>query len=91
MKVTIEIPDDVAASLQKKWSDLARGILDSIPLEGYRSGALTVEQVRRTLGFETRPQADAFLKENSVYLEQSISDVERDMTTSRQIISPPQD
>jgi hypothetical protein len=75
MKVTLEIPDDVAATLRRKWPDLSRAILEIIALEGYRSGALTAAQVRRMLGFETGFQGDTFLKENGVYLEESISDI----------------
>jgi hypothetical protein len=36
-------------------------------LEAYRSPALTGAQFRRLLGFETRMQVDAFLKEHAVY------------------------
>jgi hypothetical protein len=87
MKVTIEIPDDVAASLQKKWPDLSRAILEILTLEGYRSGALTAARLRRMLGLETDFQGTLSCKENGVYLEESISDVERDTSTIRRISS----
>ena len=36
-------------------------------LEGYRSGILTESQVRRMLGFETRMEVNAFLKDHGIF------------------------
>ena len=67
MQITLELPEDIAQGLGSRWKDLPRAALESLALEAYRSQALTTSQLRRLLGFETRMQVDAFLKEHEVY------------------------
>lgn len=85
MQVTIELPEDIAEGLQTKWRDIPRGVLEAIALEGYRSGSITSEQVRRMLGYGTRMQVDEFLKWNGVYLEYTEEDFAHDAETSRRL------
>jgi hypothetical protein len=54
---------DIALGLESTWKDLPRAALESLALEANRSHALTAAQLRRLLGYETRMQVDAFLKE----------------------------
>ena len=54
-----------------------------LALETYRSQALPAAQLRRLLGFETRMQVDAFLKEHDVY-DFTATDFEQDRETLRQ-------
>ena len=51
MEIMVQLPEDVAKHLAARWQDLPRAALESLALEGYRSGALTQSQVRRILGF----------------------------------------
>ena len=81
MSVTIELPEEIEQQLEMEWGNLPRRALEALALEGYRSGALTLAQLRRMLGFETRMEADAFLKQHGVYLEYSVEDLERDRET----------
>ena len=85
MSVTIELPEEIEQQLETEWGNLPRRALEAVALEGYRSGALTLAQLRRMLGFETRMEADAFLKQHGVYLEYSLEDLERDRETHRQL------
>ncbi|HEX8844515.1 MAG TPA: UPF0175 family protein [Pyrinomonadaceae bacterium] len=85
MSVTIELPKEIEQQLETEWGNLPRRALEAVALEGYRSGALTLAQLRRMLGFETRMEADAFLKEHGVYLDYSLEDLERDRETHRQL------
>jgi len=80
MQITLEVPDEIAEGLK----DLPRALLESFALEGYRSGTLTEEQVRRVLGYGTRMQVHGFLKEHGVYLNYGLEDLEQDMQTLRQ-------
>ena len=80
MQITLELPDEIAGELK----DLPRALLESFALEGYRSGKLTEEQVRRILGYGTRVQVDGFLKEHGVYLNSTLEDLDRDTETSRE-------
>ncbi len=81
MKITIDIPDDIGRCLQEKWEDVPRQVLESVALEGYRSRALGEELVRRLLGFETRFEVHAFLKDHDVPLNYSLEDLEQDRRT----------
>ena len=78
MSVTIELPEEIERQLETEWGNLPRRALEAVALEGYRSGALTLAQLRRILDFETRMEADAFLKQHGVYLEYSVEDLKRD-------------
>ena len=88
MRVTLEIPDDLARILAPQGQDPARATLEAVAIEGYRSGALTAYQVRRLLGFETRYELDEFLKTHNVW-EQAydLADLEQDRQTLEQLES----
>ena len=87
MQITLELPDDVAQSLEAQVKNLPRALLESFALEGYRSGKLTEEQVRKILGYGTRMQVDGFLKERGVYLDYSPEDLDRETEASREFSS----
>ena len=84
MQITLELPEDIAKGLGSRWKDLPRAALESLALEAYRSKALTAAQLRRLLGFETRMQVEAFLKEHEVY-DLTVADFEQDRETLRQL------
>jgi hypothetical protein len=84
MQITLELPEDIARGLESKWKDLPRAALESLALEAYRSGTLTAAEVRRLLGFETRIQLDAFLKDHEIY-EYTASDFEQGREVLRQL------
>ena len=84
MQITLEFPDDVAQGLEAQVKNLPSALLESFALEGYRSGTLTEEQVRRILGYGTRMQVHAFLKDHGVYLNYGVEDMEQDLQTLRQ-------
>jgi hypothetical protein len=84
MQITLELPEDIAQGLGARWNDLPRIALESLALEAYRSRALTGAQLRQLLGFETRMQLDAFLKEHEIY-DYTASDFEQDRETLRQL------
>jgi hypothetical protein len=84
MQITLELPEDIAQGLESRWKDLPRAALESLALEAYRSQALTAAPLRRLLGFETRMQVDAFLKEHEVY-DFTATDFEQDRETLRHV------
>ena len=84
MRITIELPDDIAVRFESKWKDLPRAALESLALEAYRSRALTAVQLRRLLVFETRMEVDAFLKEHEIS-DYSAADFEQDRETLREL------
>ena len=84
MEITLQLPEDIAQNLESRWRDLSRAALESLALEAYRAQALTAAQLRRLLGFETRMQVDAFLKEHEVY-DYTAADFDQDRETLRQL------
>ncbi len=84
MQITIELPEDIAEGLGSRWKDLPRAALESLALEAYRSRALTAAQLRRLLGFQTRMEVDAFLKEHEIF-DYSAADFELDRESLREL------
>jgi hypothetical protein len=88
MQITLELPENIAHGLESRWKDLPRAALESLALEAYRSHVLTAAQLRRLLGFETRLQVDAFLKEHEVF-DFTAADFEQDRETLRHLRARP--
>lgn len=76
MEVVVHISDSVVATLPSQDGDLARDLLESYALEGYKSRKLTAYQMQELLGFETGIEVDAFLKTHGVSLEMTLEDLE---------------
>ena len=90
MQITFNIPDELAEQIVSGGEDLSRAALESLAVEGYRTERLSESEIRHLLGFETRMEVHAFLKEHGAYLHYSVADLERDraealrMRTKRQ-------
>lgn len=84
MQVTVTIPDEFAQQVVPAGCDAAQLLLEESVAAAYRERRLTSEQVRRLLGFETRMEADAFLRRHEVY-DYAVSDFERDLSTLRRL------
>jgi post-segregation antitoxin (ccd killing protein) len=78
MQFTVDIPDELAAQVIAGGENLSRAALEAIAAEGYRMERLSESEIRRLLGFETRMEVHAFLKEHGAYLHYSLADLERD-------------
>ena len=84
MEVSIQIPDPLVKRLQEQWGDLPGRVLESVVLEGFRERILTTEELRQLLGFETKFDVHAFLKERDVPFY-TLEDLERDRETSNRL------
>ena len=82
MQVHLEIPEDLARQLAADPSGVSHAALESVALEGVRSGKLTVSQARRPLGIGSRYEMDGFLKAHGVFLDLTLDDVRRDSETA---------
>jgi predicted HTH domain antitoxin len=83
MDVTISLPEDISASLEGQWGNVSLHALETIAVEGYRTGALTEVQVKRLLGMEARFEVHALLKEHEVPLHYTEADLEEDLAAHR--------
>jgi hypothetical protein len=57
--------------------------LEALALQGYRTELLSESAVRQMLGFETRMEVHAFLKQHNVYLHYDLADLEQDQATTQ--------
>lgn len=85
MQVSVELPEDILRALEGQWPDVNRRAMEAIAVEGYRTGALTENQVRRLLGLESRFDVHALLKEHRVPLRYTASDLEDDLRAHREL------
>ena len=84
MQITIEIPDDLAATLSASGQGPARAALEAIAVEAYRQQRLSAYQLRTLLGISSRYELDGFLKERQVY-DYTLEDFEKDLATIREL------
>ncbi|MFN0172463.1 MAG: UPF0175 family protein [Bryobacteraceae bacterium] len=86
MNVSINLPEEIAQQLQASWKDMPRRALEAIALEGYRSGALTRDQVGRLLALSFW-ESEAFLKQHGAWLPYDESDLEQDRQSIDQALA----
>lgn len=82
MTIILNLPEDIVKDLVRQGEDLSRTALESLALEEYRFGRITEEQMRRMLGFESRFQVHAFLKQHNTYLDYTQADLDLDLATA---------
>jgi len=85
MQVTVDLPADILEALERQWTDLNRQALEAIAVEGYRTGALSENQVRRLLVLPSRFEVHALLKEHRIPLRYSEADLQDDLTAHREL------
>jgi hypothetical protein len=86
MQVTVEIPDRFFQNLVPPGQDASRSLLEESVAGAYRDGRLTMEQVRQILGFGTRIQVDAFLRQHEIY-DYTVEDLDKDMATLDRLLA----
>lgn len=79
VEIAFSLPEDLARRLQEKWGDLSRCALESLVAQAYREESLTLGEVRRLLGHETRMETEAFLKDQGAFLKYSEEELEQDL------------
>lgn len=77
MHISLEVPEDIVASVGPDRESVERVVLEGLALEGVRSGRLSRGQVRRLLGFESRYAVDGFLKGHGVPIEENLEDIRK--------------
>jgi hypothetical protein len=82
MEITLKIPDEIVRQVASEGKDPVRVALEALALEGYRAEQLSESAIRQMLGFDTRIQVHAFLKEHGIHLHYDLSDLDRDRVTS---------
>jgi hypothetical protein len=78
VQITLNIPDELVERLIAGGKDPSEATLEALAMEGYRTERLSESELRQILGFETRMEVHAFLKEHGVFLHYSLADAEKD-------------
>lgn len=81
MKISIEVPDEIAHQISGHWNDLPRRALEALVADAYCEGLITGPQAQETLGLGSRLELDAILKRSKVYLDYSEGDLDADIRT----------
>ena len=79
MTITLQLPDHVAAMLQDAWDDLPRATLESLAVEGYRSGRLSCAQVGKMLGHGSRLESEDFLAAHGAWPGTTVEEFRSDL------------
>lgn len=77
MSITVTIegqPDTSGEAFEAKITNLSREALETLALDGYKSGELTAYQVQQMLGLDSRVAVDGFLKAHNVASEYSLEE-----------------
>jgi predicted HTH domain antitoxin len=85
MQIQIALPDNVAHSLEAKWGNLERKLLEILVIQAYVESSISVGKVRELLGMSTRLEVDAFLKAKDVDLQYDETDLESDRQIHNQL------
>jgi len=75
MQVTLDIPDDLAQSLNANGEDFSRRVIEALAAEEYRNGRITKPQLRQALGIQTSYELDGFLKSHQVWIDYDEKDL----------------
>lgn len=85
MEITISLPDKIAQSLESKWGNIERRLLETIVVQAYCEGSISVGKVRELLDMATPFEADAFLKAKGIHLAYDEAEFESDRQTHEQL------
>jgi hypothetical protein len=67
MILNVNIPDELARDLGEGFEDLGRAALEALAAEAYARDVLSLEQVRKMLGLESRWEAQEVLRRHGVW------------------------
>ena len=85
ISVKVAIPANI---LNDTDTEASRRVVEEFALEAFKSGQLTVAQVRRLLGFETRMQVHEFLAAHGVpWINYPVEDAERERELLNKVLS----
>jgi hypothetical protein len=85
MKLTVQIPDDLASRMSASGGDLSRRALEALAVEEFKGGHISRPELRRLLGFGSRYEVDDFLKAHDVYEDYTLQDLEQELEGLRRL------
>ncbi len=86
MRVTVELPDQVARQWGETPDAVGRHVLEDAAIEGYRTGRLSLRQAGQMLGLDYWA-TETFLQERGVPLNYTAADLSNDNATLAKILA----
>ncbi len=86
MRITLEIPDRIAAQLTDKPETLTQRFLEIIAVEAYRKGLIGSGEVGQLLGFASRWDTYTFLQREHAEPPYTEADLEGDRATLKNLL-----
>lgn len=81
MPISFDLPSEIEQQLRRDLQDLAQAAKEDFVIARYRDGKLSIGQLARILGFDTRFQAEEWLGKQGVTMNYSLEDLEADRKT----------
>lgn len=81
MRITLEVPEDIARALAGGPGSLDRAALEALAAEGYRSGLLSETQVMRLLNLTSRFAVHDWLRLREIPFRYTETDLSDDLAT----------
>ena len=78
MQINLNVPEEIARNFGEDVEGIERAALESLAIQGVRSGKLSRGQATRLLGFPTTYELDGFLKANGIPVQESIDEILKD-------------
>jgi hypothetical protein len=88
MQIALTVSEELAASLGVNSDAVSRLALESLAVEGYRSGRISAFQVRQMLGHESRWETEDFLAAHGVWPGTTVEDLEAELRSLEKLRSP---
>jgi hypothetical protein len=85
MRVTLEIPDDIAKAAGDTSATASRKMIEQYALSQYAARRIGHFGVQRLLGFDSWQETEKFLRDNKAPLQYDIREFEADMETARKV------
>ena len=85
MRITLDIPDEVADSLRESGKEISRAALEALAAEGYRDQRLSEFGCDAYLDSRPGWKSTLFLKEHGAYLHYSEADLAQDLETAQRM------
>ncbi len=87
MEFVLTIADEVIPDLRNGGEKpLGRRALELLAVDGYKKGELSEYQVRVMLGFDTRFEVDAILKEHCAYYDYTSEELTKDTAALQSLL-----
>jgi hypothetical protein len=87
MKITLDIPDNIATQIADSRETLTRRSLELLAIEAYCKGNIGAGEVRQLLGFTSRWETYTFLAKEQAEPPYSEADLENDRATLNTLLS----